>query len=144
MPTLLNLGVALLTLASHLFLKSLRHSVRHYQLSSAGIIATASDQELLLFRWLLIEERLETDVIIVACRSMKVCHSREELWALPPGPKVVLASVLSLAAGAALQLLVDWGPNPNNLILFPAQAPVSPSSSRLVAKRTRNGKWKDL
>lgn len=57
-------------------------------------------------------------------RHVQVCHSREKLWALPAGPKVVLASMASLAAGTSLQLLVDWGPNPNNLILFPAQAPV--------------------
>ena len=56
-------------------------------------------------------------------RHVQVCHSREKLWALPAGPKVVLASMASLAAGTSLQLLVDWGPNPNNLILFPATSP---------------------
>lgn len=61
----------------------------------------------------------------VGCRHVQVCHSREKLWALPPGPKVVMASVPTLAAGMSLQLLVDWGPNPNNLIIFPFQALVS-------------------
>ena len=53
-----------------------------------------------------------------------MCHSKEKLWELPPGPRVVLASVPSLAAGMSLQLLVDWAPNPNNLIIFPGTAQV--------------------
>ena len=55
-----------------------------------------------------------------------MCHSKEKLWELPPGPRVVLASVPSLVAGMSLQLLVDWAPNPNNLIVFPGTAPVRP------------------
>lgn len=57
-------------------------------------------------------------------RHVKICHTRENLWELPPGPRVVMASVPSLDAGMSLQLLVDWAPNPNNLIVFPGEAPV--------------------
>ena len=62
-----------------------------------------------------------------------MCHSKEKLWELPPGPRVVLASVPSLAAGMSLQLLVDWAPNPNNLIIFPGTAQVR----RLCLPRNR-------
>lgn len=69
-------------------------------------------------------------------RHVQVCDSREKLWSLPPGPKVVLASLPSLAAGISLQLLVDWGPNPNNLIIFPGQAPVSKLARHLIVPDT--------
>ena len=58
-------------------------------------------------------------------RYLKVVQNKEKLWELPQGPRVVLASVASLAAGMSLQLLVDWAPNPANLIIFPGKAPVS-------------------
>ena len=66
---------------------------------------------------------------ILCFRYVRVCHTKDKLWGLPPGPKVVLASVPSLATGMSAQLLVDWGPNPNNLIIFPGQAAVRSGSS---------------
>ena len=42
----------------------------------------------------------------------------EDLDALPPGPKVVLASLASLAAGPARALLARWAPDPRCMLLF--------------------------
>ena len=57
-------------------------------------------------------------------RYMKLCHTREELARLPQGPKLVLATLPSLQAGMARDLLVEWAPDPRNLILFTQQAEV--------------------
>ena len=57
-------------------------------------------------------------------RYMKLCHTREELARLPQGPKLVLATLPSLQAGMARQLLVEWAAEPRNLILFTQQAEV--------------------
>ena len=55
---------------------------------------------------------------------MRLCASLEELGRLPPGPKVVMASLPSLEAGGSRHLLARWAGNPANLILFTARAPV--------------------
>ena len=51
-------------------------------------------------------------------RHLHLCHSQEELAALPAGPKVVLASMQSLEVGAARELFTTWASNPKNLLLF--------------------------
>lgn len=51
-------------------------------------------------------------------RYLKLCHSIDDFRALPPGPKVVLASFGSLDAGASRHLFVEWAPDPRNLIVF--------------------------
>ncbi len=55
---------------------------------------------------------------------MKLCHSREQLAALPPGPKAVLATLPTLEAGASRDLLVDWAGDPHSLILLTERPPV--------------------
>lgn len=52
-----------------------------------------------------------------------MCHTRAELAALGHGPKLVLATLGTLEAGASRQLLVEWAANPANLVLFPGRAP---------------------
>ena len=47
-----------------------------------------------------------------------MCQSREQLSALPPGPKAVLATLPSLEAGPAQELFVEWAGDPHSLILF--------------------------
>ena len=60
----------------------------------------------------------------LACRNVKVCQSREQLAALPPGPKAVLATLPSLEAGPAQELFVEWAGDPHSLILFTERPPV--------------------
>ena len=51
-------------------------------------------------------------------------HRVDELHSLR-GPKVVLASQATLAAGPARALLQEFAYNPRNLVLWPVQPPVS-------------------
>ena len=53
-----------------------------------------------------------------------MCQSREQLAALPPGPKAVLATLPSLEAGPAQELFVEWAGDPHSLILFTERPPV--------------------
>ena len=50
-------------------------------------------------------------------------HRVDELHSLR-GPKVVLASQATLAAGPARTLLQDFASNPRNLVLWPVHPPV--------------------
>lgn len=59
-----------------------------------------------------------------------MCHTRVELAALGHGPKLVLATLATLEAGGARQLLVEWAANPANLLLFPGRAPVRAGTVR--------------
>lgn len=61
------------------------------------------------------------------CRHVKICETREQLAALPPGPKAVLATLPSLEAGIARDLLVDWAGDSHSLILFTERPPVRKS-----------------
>ena len=58
-----------------------------------------------------------------------MCQSREQLAALPPGPKAVLATLPSLEAGPAQELFVEWAGDPHSLILFTERPPVRSHSS---------------
>ena len=51
-------------------------------------------------------------------RYLTLCHSVEELNALRPGPKVVLASFGSLECGYARLLFTKWAEDPKNLIVL--------------------------
>ncbi|KAJ7523061.1 hypothetical protein O6H91_18G035900 [Diphasiastrum complanatum] len=51
-------------------------------------------------------------------KYLKLCNTRKELDALPPGPKVVFASMASLEAGFARDLFVEWASDGKNLVLF--------------------------
>ena len=62
--------------------------------------------------------------VCAMCRHVKVCQSREQLAALPPGPKAVLATLPTLEAGASRDLLVDWAGDPHSLILLTERPPV--------------------
>ncbi|KAG2494598.1 hypothetical protein HYH03_007363 [Edaphochlamys debaryana] len=54
-------------------------------------------------------------------RKLSVVTRVEELGAIP-GPKVVLATLASLEAGPARQLLVEWAAQPRNTIIFTERA----------------------
>lgn len=56
-------------------------------------------------------------------RYLTLCHSVEELLALRPGPKVVLASFGSLEGGPSRRLFVEWATDPRNLIVLTDRAP---------------------
>jgi len=51
-------------------------------------------------------------------RFLHICHSREQLAALGPAPKLVMASMGSLEVGPGRDLFVSWAANPRNLVLF--------------------------
>jgi cleavage and polyadenylation specificity factor subunit 2 len=51
-------------------------------------------------------------------RYLTLCHSTEELHALRPGPKVVLASFGSLEAGPSRHLFTQWASDPRNLVVL--------------------------
>jgi hypothetical protein len=72
---------------------------------------------------------------------VRLCHTRAELAALGHGPKLVLATLASLEAGGARQLLVEWAANPASLVLFPGAAPVRPAlgARPAAAARARAG-----
>ncbi|CAK0764272.1 hypothetical protein CVIRNUC_003141 [Coccomyxa viridis] len=64
-----------------------------------------------------------------ALPNVKVCQSREQLAALPPGPKAVLATLPSLEAGPAQELFVEWAGDPHSLILFTERPPAGSLAS---------------
>ena len=74
----------------------------------------------------------------LTCRNVKVCQSPEQLAALPPGPKAVLATLPSLEAGPAQELFVEWAGDPHSLILFTERPPVRshPSPAVLILHTT--------
>ena len=51
-------------------------------------------------------------------RYLTLCHSLDELRALRPGPKVVMASFGSLEAGPARHLFTEWASDPRNLVVL--------------------------
>ena len=57
-------------------------------------------------------------------RYLKAVHTVEQALAVGRGPRVVLASLPSLAAGLSRQLLLQWAPAPSNLLLFTSAPPV--------------------
>ena len=58
-------------------------------------------------------------------RHMRVCAGLEELGRLPTGPRVVLAGLPSLEAGAARHLLAQHAADPASLVLFTGRAQVA-------------------
>ena len=54
-------------------------------------------------------------------KFLTLCHSIDELHALPAGPKVVLASFGSLEAGPARHLFAEWAEDKKNLVLLTGQ-----------------------
>eukprot|EP00899_Mesostigma_viride_P011881 jgi/Mesvir1/20694/Mv14896-RA.1 len=53
-----------------------------------------------------------------ALKHCRVGHSREELDALPAGPKVVLASLASMDVGFARELFAEWAQFPAHHVIF--------------------------
>ncbi|XP_024532304.1 cleavage and polyadenylation specificity factor subunit 2 isoform X1 [Selaginella moellendorffii] len=66
-----------------------------------------------------------------ALRSVKLCTSRKQLDELPPGPRVVLASMASLETGFAKELFLEWAVDPKNLVLFTERAQVGTLARQL-------------
>ncbi|CAM6100385.1 unnamed protein product [Calypogeia fissa] len=64
-------------------------------------------------------------------KYLRLCHTRKELEDLPPGPKVVFASMASLEAGFARELFVEWATDSNNLVLFTERAQIGTLSREL-------------
>jgi cleavage and polyadenylation specificity factor subunit 2 len=54
-------------------------------------------------------------------KFLTLCHSMDELNALPAGPKVVLASFGSLEAGPARHLFARWAEDKKNLVVLTSQ-----------------------
>ena len=54
-------------------------------------------------------------------KFITICHTMDELKALPPGPKVVLASFGSLEAGPARHLFAEWAGDKSNLVVLTGQ-----------------------
>lgn len=54
----------------------------------------------------------------LAARLVAVCHSVHDVLRLPAGPKVVLATGQHCDYGMARQLLLHWGANPRNAVVF--------------------------
>ena len=65
-------------------------------------------------------------------RAVRPCHSIGDVARLPRGPKVVVASLSSLDAGVARELLVEWAGNPNCAVVLPGQPPRGSLAARLV------------
>jgi cleavage and polyadenylation specificity factor subunit 2 len=51
-------------------------------------------------------------------RHVFICRSLQQMDALGPNPKLVLATDASLNSGMAKELLLRWGGDPQNLVLF--------------------------
>ncbi|KAH9316526.1 hypothetical protein KI387_025153, partial [Taxus chinensis] len=56
--------------------------------------------------------------ITLIFRHIKVLPTKKELGKLPPGPKVVLASMASLEEGFSREIFVEWATDVKNLIIF--------------------------
>lgn len=70
-------------------------------------------------------------------KFLTICHSKDELKALPPGPKVVLASFGSLEAGPARHLFAEWAGSKSNLVVLtgePEQGSLMEEIVRMNAK----------
>ena len=66
-------------------------------------------------------------------RYLKAFTSLAGLKKLPRGPKVVLATDLSLEAGAARQLFVEWAHDPRNLIIVATEPDKDSLCEQIVA-----------
>ena len=78
-------------------------------------------------------------------KFLTLCHSMEELQALPPGPKVVLASFGSLEAGPSRHLFAEWAEDKSNLVILtgqPEHGSLTEQVVQLSAKATAKKKIK--
>lgn len=60
-------------------------------------------------------------------RHVRRCHNIDDVSRLGEGPKVVLATGLSLQQGLSRQLLINWGADSRNAVIFTQPPPVSSS-----------------
>lgn len=51
-------------------------------------------------------------------KHINLCHTLADIYKLPAGPKVVLASTPDMESGFTRDLFVQWAGNPNNSIIF--------------------------
>ncbi|XP_030370142.1 probable cleavage and polyadenylation specificity factor subunit 2 [Scaptodrosophila lebanonensis] len=51
-------------------------------------------------------------------KHIQLCHTLADIYKLPVGPKVVLASTPDLESGFSRELFLQWASNPNNSIIF--------------------------
>jgi hypothetical protein len=58
-------------------------------------------------------------------RYVKRCHNIGDVARLGPSSKVVIATGLSLEAGLSRELLVTWGADSRNAVIFTQPPPVS-------------------
>lgn len=65
-------------------------------------------------------------------KYLKLCHNRKELDELPPGPKVVFATMASLEAGFARELFTEWAGDERNLVLFTEKGQVGTFARRCL------------
>ena len=67
------------------------------------------------------------------------CHSYEDFTRLPPGPKVVLASLASLEAGFARKLFVEWASDAKNCFIWPDEIGHQVGLAREVVEMSNKG-----
>lgn len=60
-----------------------------------------------------------------ACRTLQFAHSVADVVRMGEGPKVVLATGEGMDYGMARQLLLHWGTNARNAVIFTQQPRVS-------------------
>jgi len=67
------------------------------------------------------------------------CHSYEDFTRLPPGPKVVLASLASLEGGFARKLFVEWAWDAKNCFIWPDEIGRQVGLAREIVEKCSKG-----
>ena len=65
------------------------------------------------------------------------CHSYEDFARLPPGPKVVLASLASLECGFARKLFTEWASNAKNCFVWPDESGYQIGLAKDIVKKSK-------
>ncbi|XP_030563883.1 probable cleavage and polyadenylation specificity factor subunit 2 [Drosophila novamexicana] len=69
-------------------------------------------------------------------KHIHLCHTLADIYKLPAGPKVVLASTPDMESGFTRDLFVQWASNPNNSIIFTTRTGPGSLSMELVENST--------
>lgn len=66
------------------------------------------------------------------CRHVKRCHNIGDVARLGPSSKVVIATGLSLEGGLSRELLVTWGADSRNAVIFTQPPPAGSLGDQLL------------
>lgn len=77
-------------------------------------------------------------------KFLTICHTMDELKALPSGPKVVLASFGSLEAGPARHLFAEWAGNKSNLVVLTSEPEQGSLMEEIVRVNAKNSAKKQV